>query len=232
MEPILKVAVHEIVADQLRRAIHRGDYLPGDRLPSERELATRLEVSRESLREAIRMLEGEGYVVSRRGAKGGHTVTALNEPAGRMYARLRADLNNVVNLMAFRRANECMAARLAAELRSAGDLRKIETAIGDLQAAEDNPRFRRADADFHLAVAKAGRNPFIERAITDARDAIFFGLYGDLRYKMVLHTTLASHRDILEAIRDKHPDRAEQAMAHHIDVALEEIQYTLTTEQT
>ncbi len=232
MEPILKVAVHEIVANQLRRAIHRGDYLPGDRLPSERELATRLEVSRESLREAIRMLEGEGYVVSRRGAKGGHTVTALSEPAGRMYARLRADLNNVVNLMAFRRANECMAARLAAELRSAGDLRKIETAIGDLQAAEDNPRFRRADADFHLAVARAGRNPFIERAIVDARDAIFFGLYGDLRYKMVLHTTLASHRDIFEAIRDKRPDRAEQAMAQHIDVALEEIRYTLTTEQT
>ena len=101
MEPILKIAMHEIVANQLRRAIHRGDYMPGDRLPSERDLATRLEVSRETLREAIRMLEGEGYVVSRRGAKGGHIVTALSEPAGRMYARLRADQNNIVNLMEF-----------------------------------------------------------------------------------------------------------------------------------
>ena len=232
MKPILKVAVHEIVANQLRRAIHRGDFMPGDRLPSERELATSLEVSRETLREAIRMLEGEGYVVSRRGAKGGHMVTALSEPAGRMYARLRSDQNNIINLMEFRRVNECLAARLAAELRTREDLGKIETAVADLQAAENNPRFRKADADFHLAVAKACRNPFVERAIIDARDAIFFGLYGDLTYQMVLDTTLASHRDILEAIRDKQPDRAEQAMAKHIAVALKEIQYSLTFERT
>ena len=232
MKPILKVAVHEIVANQLRRAIHRGDYMPGDRLPSERELANRLAVSRETLREAIRMLEGEGYVVSRRGAKGGHMVTALSEPAGRMYARLRADENNIVNLMEFRRVNECLAARLAAELRSQKDLEQIETAVEDLKAAENNPRFRKADADFHLAVATACQNPFVERAIIDAREAIFFGLYGDLTYQMVLHTTLASHQEILEAIRDRDADRAEKAMAKHIAVALKEIQYSLTFEQS
>ncbi len=232
MEPILKIAVHEIVANQLRRAIHRGDYMPGDRLPSERDLATRLEVSRVTLREAIRMLEAEGYVVSRRGPKGGHTVTALSEPAGRMHARLRADRHNIVNLMEFRRVNECLAARLAAKLRSEEDLRKIRTAIEDLKAAENNPRFRKADADFHLAVAMACRNPFVERAIVDAREAIFFGLYGDLTYKMVLHTTLASHQDIFKAIHDRRSDRAEQAMARHIAVALKEIQYSLTVEQT
>lgn len=231
MKPILKVAVHEIVANQLRRAIHRGDYMPGDRLPPERELATRLEVSRETLREAIRMLEGEGYVVSRRGARGGHIVTALSEPASRMYAQLRTDRNNIVNLMEFRRVNECLAARLAAELRTEEDLKKIETAVEDLKAAENIPRFRKADADFHLAVAVTCRNPFVEGAIIDARVAIFFGLYGDLTYQMVLNTTLASHQDILEAIRDKHPDRAEQAMARHIAVALKEIQYSLTFEQ-
>lgn len=232
MKPILKIAVHEIVANQLRRAIHRGDYMPGDRLPSERELATRLEVSRETLREAIRMLDGEGYVVSRRGPKGGHMVTALSEPADRMYARLRADQNNIVNLMEFRRVNECLAARLAAELRSKKDLAKIETAVKDLKAAENNPRFRKADADFHLAVAMACRNPFVERAIIDAREAIFFGLYGDLTYKMVLHTTLESHQEILEAIRDQDAGRAEKAMAKHISVALKEIQYSLTVEQS
>lgn len=232
MKPILKIAVHEIVANQLRRAIHRGDYMPGDRLPSERELATRLEVSRETLREAIRLLEGEGYVVSRRGAKGGHMVTALSEPASRMYARLRADQNNIANLMEFRRVNECLAARLAAELRGEEDLKKIETAVADLKAAENNPRFRKADADFHLAVATACQNPFVERAIIDAREAIFFGLYGDLTYKMVLHTTLERHEEILAAIADKDADRAEKAMAKHIAVALKEIQYSLTVEQS
>ena len=72
MEPVRKIAVHELVVNRLRRAIHLGDYLPGDRLPSERDIADRLEVSRESVREAIRVLESEGYVVSRRGAIGKH----------------------------------------------------------------------------------------------------------------------------------------------------------------
>jgi GntR family transcriptional repressor for pyruvate dehydrogenase complex len=66
--PIEHSSVYELVVEQLRRAIHIGTYLPGDKLPPERELAQRLEVSRASVREAVRMLEGEGYVETRRGA--------------------------------------------------------------------------------------------------------------------------------------------------------------------
>ena len=68
MKPIREIAIHELVVNQLRRAIHLSDYLPGDRLPSERDIAGRLDVSRETVRDAIRVLEAEGYVVSRRGA--------------------------------------------------------------------------------------------------------------------------------------------------------------------
>jgi len=70
IEPIDFAAAYEVVTERIRRAIHIGSYLPGDKLPPERTLAQQLGVSRTTVREAIRVLEGEGYVMSRRGASG------------------------------------------------------------------------------------------------------------------------------------------------------------------
>jgi DNA-binding FadR family transcriptional regulator len=227
MEPIRKIAVHELVVQRIRRAIHLGDYLPGDRLPSEREIAERLEVSRETVREAIKVLENEGYVVSRRGAAGGIAVTALGGPVARTLARMQENQESIVHLMDFRRANECLAARLAAQLRTKADLKQISHAIEDLKVAEDIPRFRKADARFHLAVAVASRNPYVERAIVDAREAIFLW-HGNRSYELVLHTTLSGHQKIFDAIAAGDPDGAAAAMGEHLGVALDEIEQTLS----
>jgi DNA-binding FadR family transcriptional regulator len=226
MEPIRKIAVHEQVVDRLRRAIHLGDYLPGDRLPSERDIADRLGVSRESVREAIRVLEREGYVRSRRGASGGLVVTALSEPVARTLARLRADHDSLLDLMEFRRANERLAARLAAERRTDADLSAIRGSVEALRAARDIPRFRRADASFHLAVAVAARNPYVERAILDAREAIFL-LHGNLDYEVVLDTTFDAHMAIFDAIAARDAGAADSAMDAHLSVAAAEIRRVL-----
>ena len=227
MEPVRKVAIHELVVQRIRRAIHLGDYLPGDRLPSEREIAERLEVSRETVREANKVLESEGYVVSRRGAAGGIAVTALGGPVARTHAHLQQNQDSIVHLMDFRRANECLAARLAARLRTDYDLAQIALAIEDLKVAEDIPRFRKADASFHLAVAVASRNPYVERAIVDAREAIFLW-HGNRSYDLVLDTTLSGHQRIFDAIAACDPDGAAKAMDEHLSVALEEIRQTLS----
>jgi GntR family transcriptional repressor for pyruvate dehydrogenase complex len=227
MEPVRKVAIHELVVQRLRRAIHLGDYLPGDRLPSEREIAERLEVSRETVREAIKVLECEGYVVSRRGAAGGIAVTALGGPVARTLAHLQQNKENIVHLMDFRRANECLAARLAARLRARDDLEQISHAINDLKTAEDIPRFRKADARFHLAVAVASRNPYVERAIVDAREVIFLW-HGNRSYNLVLETTLSGHQKIFDAILAGDPDAAGAAMDEHLRVALKEIEQTMS----
>jgi GntR family transcriptional repressor for pyruvate dehydrogenase complex len=227
MEPVRKVAIHELVVQRIRRAIHLGDYLPGDRLPSEREIAERLEVSRETVREAIKVLESEGYVVSRRGAAGGIAVTALGGPVARTQEQLQQNQESIVHLMDFRRANECLAARLAARLRTEEDLAQISHAIEDLKVAEDIPRFRKADARFHLAVAVASRNPYVEQAIVDAREAIFLW-HGSRSYELVLHTTLSGHQKIFDAIAARDPEGAAAAMEEHLSVALEEIAQTLS----
>src|SRR5262249_34096086 len=68
IERVAHVPVYGLVVDKLRRAIHNGSFVPGDKFPPERELSKQLGVSRASVREAIRVLEGEGYVETRRGA--------------------------------------------------------------------------------------------------------------------------------------------------------------------
>src|SRR5205809_418612 len=84
-------AAHALVVEQLRRAVHIGSYVPGDRLPSERALAEQLGVSRATVREAIKVLRDEGYVESRRGARGGLMVLdqGLNEERMRPVVRSR-----------------------------------------------------------------------------------------------------------------------------------------------
>lgn len=226
MEPVRKIALHELVVDRIRRAIHLGDYIPGDTLPPERDIAERLNVSRETVRDAIRILEGEGYVLSRRGVAGGHTVTALTEPVARMLAQLRSDKSGLVHLMEFRRANECLAAGLAAERANAAEVKRIGRAVDELLTAGDIPQFRRADANFHRAVAVAAGNSYVERAVLDAREVIFL-LHGTSDYQIVLDTTLAAHREIFLAIQARDAVAAKAAMAKHIDIASDEIQNTL-----
>jgi GntR family transcriptional repressor for pyruvate dehydrogenase complex len=226
MEPIHKKAAHKHVVDRLRRAIHLGDYLPGDMLPPERDIADKLGVARETVREAIRALAREGYVVSRRGPSGGHVVTELSEPKRRTLEELKVDREALTHLLEFRRANECLAARLAAERRSDDDLARMSAAVDDLSESNDIQRFRRADSSFHVAIASASRNPYVERAVIDARERIFL-LHDGLDFEVILGTTLDSHRRILDAIRAHDCGQAEEAMDEHMVVAMKEIRNVL-----
>src|SRR4029079_3166877 len=69
--PVATIPAYELVLEQLRRSIQLGHFLPGDKLPPERDLARQLGVSRTTVREAVRVLEGEGAVEIRRGSAGG-----------------------------------------------------------------------------------------------------------------------------------------------------------------
>src|SRR5712692_7888499 len=110
IERVAHSPVYGLIVDQLRRAIHIGTFIPGDKLPPERELSKQLGVSRTTVREAIRVLEGEGYVETRRGATGGLTVRERKLPDARLRQIVRERLGELEELLDFREANECAAA--------------------------------------------------------------------------------------------------------------------------
>jgi DNA-binding FadR family transcriptional regulator len=216
------------VVEQIRRALALGRFSPGDMLPSERVLTQQLGVSRTVVREAIRVLEGEGLLEVTRGASGGSRVLP---PAGeqRLSAEeLLAQAEEIEQVTEFRLATECAAARLAAEKRTDEEvaridellsrqdeqLRRIAAADDDAERARSTARFIELDNRFHLAIAAAAHNHYLAEAVEKVRiqmhspvGTIFATTSDDANYQ---------HREISEAIAAGDPDEAARAMADHI----------------
>jgi DNA-binding FadR family transcriptional regulator len=206
------------VAEELRGRIHRGELGPGDRLPAERDLAVQLGVSRDRLREALAVLVGEGYLVSRRGATGGHFVTELAGPFRSWAARTEGELDDIVD---FRVAVECQAARFAARRRTRADLAALRRAVRLLEAADTPKDYRLADVAFHSAVAVAARNVRLAQAVERARSELFEP--ADELWQNGRNESLADHQAVFAAIAAGDEDDASRAMADHIEATRREL---------
>lgn len=216
IERVEHVPVYGLVVDQLRRAIHNGSFVPGDKFPPERELSKQLGVSRASVREAIRVLEGEGYVETRRGASGGIIVLDRGRTEDRLAEVIRAKLPEIEQAIDFRLAVECSAARLAAMRRTDDDLASLRASFAIMAEGRETQRFRAADSAFHQGIARAARNDWMERSIADAR--AFLWMTVDKVAENVFRTAQLHHGQILAAIESGDPDAAERYVAAHIEV--------------
>ncbi len=219
-------ASYELVVGQIRRAIQIGRFLPGEKLPTERELAGQLAVSRTTVREALRVLQGEALIETRRGRAGGTVVIA--GPAGtpqelrQLVRRRLAELEHVFD---YRLAIEPHAARLAAQRRSKGDLAQLKETLKTLDAlaaGADDPsdvsppsRFIATDAEFHHRIGLATGNPLLVRAINDGRAAMFLPV--GAVFATVHPSANQLHADILAAIDARDGDGAAAAMSAHIE---------------
>lgn len=220
--PLHVPPAYEHVVDRIRRSIWLRLVLPGDRLPSERALAESFGVSRVTVREALRVLQGEGLVATSRGSGGG-SIVREPEPDGedrRQHMwRSRIQLGYVHEL---RLAVEPMAASLAAERASARDIARIEQAQDSLYASASVNTFRQADSAFHLGIAAASGNPHILRTVEDARANLFLAFdIGD--YTIHQETSGKAHTAILTAIVEHDPTAAAALMHAHLQQAWAEI---------
>lgn len=223
LSPLDIPSAYELVVQRLRHAIQLGTFAPGERLPPERELAARLGIARVTLREALRVLQGEGYIVTRRGAHGG-PVVAL--PPRHVRAALRERMPQLEELIAFRCVIECGAARLAAEHATAAELKAMAGTLEEVRAAPDPAAFRRADTRFHLLLAQASRNHLLERSVENARGQMF-GATDALPFTVVADRTADEHGEILIAIRRRQPEAAARRMTAHLLSALAQLRAEL-----
>jgi DNA-binding FadR family transcriptional regulator len=217
IEAVDLVPAHEVVTERLRHAIHIGTYLPGDKLPPERMLAQQLGVSRMTVREAIRVLRAEGYVLSRRGSAGGITVLDQGEDEKQLRPVLLRRMAELDDGFEFRIAVEGAAARLAAQRRTKRDLARLRQAYLELEQGRETARFRAADNVFHLAIADAARNRYMRQAIESVRAMTWTPL--DEVISKVFTSAHEHHGQILQAIEDRDPDAAERAAIDHIQRA-------------
>lgn len=219
-------ATYELVVEQLRRAIYLGRFLPGDKLPPERDLATQLGVSRTTVREAVRVLEGEGLVSVRRGAVGGLQVLGqLKLGKNQVESYMETQLGLLDSVFEFRIANETAAASLAAVRRASQHLRRLEKAFNEMTVLCSTPelreqtaniaRFSAFDSEFHLTIAQASMNSFFVKAVEDARAAMFLPI-GKV-FTRLEDNANDHHEALFNAIKDRDPERAASEMRTHIE---------------
>jgi DNA-binding FadR family transcriptional regulator len=207
---------YAVVVEHIRRAIHLGEYKPGDKLMPERRHAEHLGVSRVTLREAIRVLEGEGYVQTRRGSAGGVIVLSTRESPEQLREQLRGRLDELLDIQDFRLVNERLAAERAAERADEEDFAALEEALAAMEASEGLGDFRQADSAFHLRIAAAARSPLLMAAIEEARAAMF-NTADAFDGLVTVAASLKAHQRIFAAMQDRDAARAGRAMARHVE---------------
>jgi DNA-binding FadR family transcriptional regulator len=215
LKPLAVPPAYELVLNRLRRAIHLGIYGPGDKLPPERAHAEQLGISRVTLREAIRVLEGEGYVETRRGSMGGVTVLDRKEPPVQLRRRLREDIEQLRAVADFRLANERCAAERAATRVDEDDIAALARAIDALRDSTSVGNFRQADSFFHVRIAEAADCELLRQAVEDARAAMFMPLDA-LDFELIHSSSVRDHEKILQALKGADAAKAGRAMASHL----------------
>ena len=224
--PFLKVTPEKLSASvvrQIEQLILRGILRPGERLPAERELAGRLDVSRPSLRDAIAELSERGLLTSRAGS-GVFVADVLGSAFSPALTRLFATHEEAVfDYLAFRRDMEGLAAERAARHGSDTDLQVIGAIFAKMEAAHqkrDPSDEAELDAQFHLAIIEAGHNVIMlhmMRSMFDLlRQGVFYNRQVMFRSRTTRDQLLDQHRAMNHGIQSRDPVAARAAVESHL----------------
>lgn len=216
--PIEAEGAVERIVRRLGEAIGAGLLAPGERLPSEHELAAQLDVAPMTLRQALAVLREAGFIETRRGRSGGSFVR-LDAPAGVPVPGAEPPSASALReLTDWRRAVSGEAAALAAERARAGDVRRLDDLAAAVEAVvDDRAAYRLADARLHVAVAEVARAPRLVVAETalqvEVAEVLAFapGPAGARRVSQ------AGHAPVLRAIAAGDGTAAREAMLAHVE---------------
>ena len=221
LAPMTVRTTGERIAERFVTAIALGQFVPGQRLPPERELAAMLAVSRATVREAIARLAEAGYVTVRRGRAGGTFVAAGWGPGAAEAIRrtLHPKWQELELLLDFRQLVEQQIARTAALRRQDGDVLAIRRALRDYeQAAGDREASRQADLALHRAIADATGNPHLRELSLSIRHDISFGFEAEPYSPEVRRRALHQHPLLAKAVIDGDAEYAAGLAAEHFSL--------------
>lgn len=216
-----------LVFEDLLERILSGELSPGSPLPSEPEIARQADVSRLTVREALKTLQAQNIVTVRRGL--GTFVNHVNEWTG-LEAILRAASRGsgdevALRLLEVRRMVETGSAELAARNAREEHFAAMRTAIADLEeahAAGDLDRVTVADLAFHDAVLRASANPFLPALLGQLGNLLYSTRRETSAFSEVQRHAIHHHHRVLEAIETRDPEVARKAMDDHITQTYED----------
>lgn len=222
--PIKPKKISAQIAEQIRNSIMSGEFVPGDRLPPERELAEMFGVSRPSVREALNILGASGLVEALQG--GGTTVKSLmDQGSGNALSdMIRVEQERALDVIEVRKCMESWTAYFAAKRALPEDLRRMEQIVdGMRQNLESLQPSEDLDANFHIVVARATHNIVwlhlmqnIFDAMKEFQRGVWRAVYLTEEDQKQLY---AHHHGVFQAISQRDAERARILMLEHLGFA-------------
>ena len=209
------------IAAQLIDLIEIQKLMPGDKLPAERQLADLLEVSRPSLREALHILQAQGFVQIRHGQG-----TYVREPlvAQELRASMMSSTHGLNELFDAREVLEVPASRWAAEKATKEDIRLLRATLNQIDSVTaiepiDFVQLQSLDAKFHLTIVGIAGNRFINQTLNVLQDVMKMSMETTLKLPGRSEISKREHNEILAAIESGQGELASQLTLKHIDGA-------------
>jgi GntR family transcriptional repressor for pyruvate dehydrogenase complex len=227
LKPIKPKRISDQVFEQLRELIFRGEFKPGEKIMTERELSEAFDVSRTSVRDAINKLVVMGLLEQKQGQG-----TFVRFPGGRdhefMAEAMRSQNASLLDLLEVRMGLECNSAALAAQRAVDRDIAFLEDSLQELN--EDMAAGRlgaSADTSFHMAIAYATHNPLQVYIMKRFYDFLFFGIEENLiklyEESEQMKQISAQHQSIVDAIKSHNAHEAYLATKRHIEYVMQRV---------
>ena len=227
------------ITDRLITAIAIGEYLPGARLPAERDLATALGVGRMTVRAALARLVDRGLLETRRGRGGGSYVVdqwpeSSTEAVHRTLSLRLAELRDRCDAIARLHGAVC---RAAADARTAADVTDLRAALRAYRTAGSGLAAQQADSKLHLAIMDAAHNEVLKRVLVDLEASVSVGapahVWGEPTTMRDMELrSLREHEELVDAIADGRADRADALARAHVGIDFENITTALHRART
>ena len=215
---ITPVRLYESVIDQIMDLVKRSELKPGDKLPPERELAEKLSISRNSLREAFRVLESRGLIKSKAG--GGRYIREIrkNGYSNTENIILSLEKSSILELLEARELFEAKIVKIAAQRATIEDTGLIEQILNKMSEEEELKygKETESDTEFHLAIAKASHNFVFTNIIRLHLDLLKGTREKTQQIPGRREERWREHQAILQAIKEHDTKKAGEAMLKHL----------------
>jgi len=217
-KPIKQEKISSKIVNQIKNLILEGDLKPGDPLPPERELMKLFNVSRPSIREALKSLMGMGFLETARGNRTVVRSLASGRILEPLHQMLKDDISIVFDIIEVRKAIEAWNAFYAAKRATSEDIARLEDNMETMRAKLDKDGFNleTEDADFHLALSEATHNKVQTHIMFTIYD-ILKNSIGKYYTDIDIETVYGQHMEVVAAVKERDSELARLKILEHLD---------------
>lgn len=220
LNPVKNTKVYEVIMEEIKDIVKKGELKSGEKLPSERELADKLEVSRTSVREALKALTMIGLIESKHGEGNfikSNFENSLLEPLSIVFLLIGSKNEDIIEL---RRIIEPEAAGIAAKNITKSELRDLKEIMKELNNSLDAEICAQLDKKFHYKIAQASGNHLISTIMFSISSLIEKYIDSSRIHNINKKVVKLQHEEIYKALESRDSKKASEYVKKHLELGI------------